>query len=133
MSVEETLGARHYAGALAFDIVETGAERAVARMEVGAEMLNPFGTVHAGALVWLADVTATLCAIGDAEVGDDGRGFPLAVDLHTVLTGNVRQGVVTATAEPVKRGGSLVVIRTTVTDAADRMLIELTSTHVRAR
>ena len=28
-------------------------------MPIKAGMLNPFGTVHAGAMLWLADVTGT--------------------------------------------------------------------------
>ena len=35
-------------------------------MPIGDGMLNPFGTVHAGALLWFADVVATVLAIGDS-------------------------------------------------------------------
>ena len=121
-------------GALAFDIVEAGPDRTVATMPVTPSMLNPFGTVHAGAMIWFADVTATVCAIGDpASVGADGAGFPLAVDLHTVLAGNQRDGVLTATATPVRRGKSLIVIRTDVTGEGGRLLISMTTTHVPAK
>lgn len=133
MSVREKLASRRYAGTVDFTIEEHTEDRVVARMPVTEAMLNPFGTVHAGAMIWFADVTATLCAIGDLEsVGEDGRGFPLAIDLHTVLIGNQRDGELTATARPVRRGKQLVVIRTEVTGKDGRLLIDVTTTHTRA-
>jgi hypothetical protein len=33
-------------------------DQVVGRMPIRDSMKNPFGTVHAGALIWLADVTA---------------------------------------------------------------------------
>ncbi len=134
MSVRARTTARRYEGAIAFDIIEAGADRAVATMPVTESMLNPFGTVHAGALIWFADITATVCALGDpGNVGEDGKGFPLAVDLHTVLISNVKGGAVTATAQPVRRGRQLIVIRTTVTGDDGRVLIDMTTMHVPAR
>jgi len=134
LSIGDKSAATHYAGAIAFDIVEAGPERAVATMPVTASMLNPFGTVHAGAMIWFADVTATVCAIGDpASVGPDGKGFPLAVDLHTVLAANQRDGLLTATSTPVRRGRNLIVIRTEVTGEGGRLLISMTTTHIPAR
>lgn len=133
MSAEDRFSATRFEGGLAFDIVEAGPERAVAKMPVTPAMLNPFGTVHAGAMIWFADVTATVCAIGETEIGPKGEGFPLAVDLHTVLAANQRDGVLTATAMPVRRGRSLIVIRTEVTGEGGRMLISMTTTHVPAR
>ena len=133
MSVAGKLGARRYEGAIDFEIVSSGGDEAVARMPVTERMLNPFGTVHAGAMIWFADIAATVCAIGDpASVGEDGKGFPLAVDLHTVLLGNQSDGELTATARIVRRGGKLVVVRTEVTGAKGRLLIEMTTTHLRA-
>ena len=89
MSFKERVGASAWAGEIAFTIEERTAERVVGRMPVTAAMLNPFGTVHAGAMIWFADVVATQCAVGDFDALDEsGRGFPLAVDLHTVLLAN---------------------------------------------
>ena len=73
-------------------------------------------------------------APGDpATIGPGGAGFPLAVDLHTVLAGNQRDGLLTATARPVRRGKSLVVIRTEVTGEGEKLLISMTTTHIPAR
>lgn len=134
MSFKERVGASAWTGEIAFTIEERTSERVVGRMPVTEAMLNPFGTVHAGAMIWFADVVATQCAVGDFDALDEsGRGFPLAVDLHTVLLANQGDGVLRATATPVRRGGTLSVIRTEVRGRDDRLLIEMTTTHFRAK
>ena len=134
MAFKDKVAARAWAGDIAFTITERTADRVVGEMPVTAGMLNPFGTVHAGAMIWFADVVATQCAVGDFEaLGDNGEGFPLAVDLHTVLMANQGDGVLVATARPVRRGGTLSVIRTEVRGRDDRLLIEMTTTHLRAK
>ena len=121
-----------YQGEIAFSIVEASADRVVARMPVTPGILNPFGTVHAGAMIWLADVTATRLAIGGASIGPEGRGFPLAIDLHAALVGNQRNGELTAEALFVRKGRRVTVVRTRVTGADGKLLLDLTTTHVPA-
>jgi len=134
MSFTERAGARDWRGAIAFSVAARSADRVVGEITVTPDMLNPFGTVHAGAMIWFADVVATQCAIGDFEgLDESGRGFPLAIDLHTVLLANQRDGVLTAVAAPVRRGGTLSVIRTEVRGRDDRLLIEMTTTHLAAK
>ena len=118
-------------GEIEFYIEERGPERVVSRMPIKKGALNPLGLVQAGAMVWLADVTATVLILertGDLDA--EGRGFPLAVNLQTLLLGNQREGELTAEARVVRHGRRLTVIRTTVTGDQGRLLMELTSTHV---
>ena len=132
MSVREKLFQTEYAGALAFRVTEAGPERARGEMPVTESLLNPFGSVHAGAMIWFADVIATLCAVGSPDaVAPDGSGFPLAIDLHGVLLSNTTDGVLVAEAAPVKRGRKLIVMRTRVSHEG-RALMEMTSSHLRA-
>lgn len=132
MSVQEALFAKTYAGSLAFHVTEASAEGARGEMPVSEGCLNPFGTVHAGAMIWFADVIATVCAVGSPDqVGAQGQGFPLAIDMHTVLTGNTRAGVLVAQARPVKRGRKLIVMRTEVSHEGT-LLMTMTSSHLRA-
>ena len=79
-------------------------DRILSRMSGANGVRNTYGTVRAGAMVWLADVTATVLAIGQAEVGEDAKGFPLAVGLHTTLMGNQSAGEILAKATVVRRG-----------------------------
>jgi acyl-coenzyme A thioesterase PaaI-like protein len=46
-------------GEIEFFIKDRRDDCVISAMPVKEGILNPFGTVHAGALVWLADVTAT--------------------------------------------------------------------------
>jgi hypothetical protein len=74
-----------YEGSIAFDIVSRDAESARAVMPVTPGVLNPFGTVHAGAMLWFADVTATTLALEGRELAPGMSGFPLAVNLNAHL------------------------------------------------
>jgi uncharacterized protein (TIGR00369 family) len=123
---------REYSHHIRFEVVERSAEVARGRMPITDAILNPFGTVHAGALLWFADVVATVLAIGDTEIGPDGRGFPLAVTLNAQLLGNRRDGAVTAEARAVRRGKRVIVVRTEVRDEAGALLLDVTTTHIPA-
>jgi len=59
-------------------------------------------------MIWLADVTASALAIGSREIGADGKGFPLAVDLHTTLIGNQRDGEIKAEARFIHKGRRII-------------------------
>ncbi|MBU2547006.1 MAG: PaaI family thioesterase [Proteobacteria bacterium] len=119
-------------GALEFFIEERGPDRVLCRMPVGEGALNPYGLVQAGAMLWLADVTASVLVLESVELGPEGQGFPLAVDLHASLLGNQRGGEVWSEARVVRRGRRVTVIRTRITGRSDRLLAEVTTTHVPA-
>ena len=54
-------------GHIEFTIIEQTAERVVSEMPVTAGIKNPYGTVHAGATLWFADVTATMLVMGKPD------------------------------------------------------------------
>ena len=68
-------------GRIEFTIVEQSPERVVAEMPVQPGILNPFGVIHAGAIIWFADVTATYLALGSTRASEGMTGFPLAISL----------------------------------------------------
>ncbi|WP_216034135.1 hotdog fold thioesterase [Paracoccus marinaquae] len=120
-------------GQIAFDLTgvsETGAE---GEMEIGPGILNPFGTVHAGALIWFADVIATNLVLGGRPVSEGMDSFPVAVTLNAQLLANRREGRLTARSRWVRRGRRVSTVRTEVVDAGGRVLLDLTSTHIDAR
>lgn len=123
----------HYDGRIAFDMEAVEGDEARGVMEIGPGVLNPFGTVHAGALVWFADVCATRLALGGEAVTEGMPSFPVAVTLNAQLLANRREGPLTATARWVKRGRRVSTVRTLVEDAEGRVLLDLTSTHVSAK
>ncbi len=120
-------------GQIEFRITEQSADEVVGKMPVQAGILNPYGTVHAGATLWFADVCATVLAFGGPEVAAGQSGFPLAINLNASLLGNQRAGEFTATACFVKKGKRLSVIRTTVTGDDGRLIAEVTTSHIPAQ
>ena len=119
-------------GEIEFFIKDRRDDCVISAMPVKEGILNPFGTVHAGALVWLADVTATVLALSQVEVGPEGRGFPLAINISTNLLGNQREGEIKAEARFVRQGKRVTIVRTRVTGAQEHLLAEVTTTHIPA-
>jgi 1,4-dihydroxy-2-naphthoyl-CoA hydrolase len=81
-------------------------------------------------MIWLADVTASILALEGRSIGEDGKGFPLAIDIHTNLVGNQRAGDITAEARFLSKGKTVLVIRTRVIGYKNKLLAEVTTTHV---
>jgi uncharacterized protein (TIGR00369 family) len=132
MNIQEHLKSARRSGDFEFFIEERREDRVTSRMPVGKGALNPFGTVQAGAMLWLADVTATVLAIGNSKLGEKGQGFPLAINLNANLLSNQRGGQILAEARFVRKGKRVTVVRTRVTGDDDRLLAEVTTTHVPA-
>ena len=132
MNIQEHLNIAKRTGELEFTIEERREDCVVSRMPVGKGALNPFGTVQAGAILWFADVTATVLAIGTSELGEKGQGFPLAINLNANLLSNQRGGEILAEARFVRQGKRVTVVRTSVTGDGGRLLAEVTTTHVPA-
>ena len=132
MDIQEHLTESRRSGELEFFIEERSDDCVVSRMPVIPGALNPFGTVQAGAMLWMADVTATVLAIGSADLGEKGQGFPLAINVNANLLGNQRGGEILAEARFVRQGKRVTVVRTRVTGEEGRLLAEVTTTHVPA-
>ena len=120
----------HIHGTIAFTITERTADRVVADMPITAGIKNPFGSVHAGAILWFADVAATALVIGAHPMTEGMTGFPLAISLNANLLGNQTEGAFSAVSSFVKRGRTVSVVRTVVRGAADRLIADVTTSHV---
>lgn len=96
------------------------------------ELQQLTGVFHTGAILALADSTATFAAMqvvgNGAEIQADQ--FPLAVQLSASLLRNVGAGVITAHARPIHRGRTMIVMETEVTDDQSRRLCIMTTTHL---
>lgn len=51
-------------GNIEFYVVEQVPERVVSEMPIQPGIKNPYGVVNAGAILWFADVTATILVMG---------------------------------------------------------------------
>ena len=117
-------------GNITFTVTERTADRVVSKMPIGDGIKNPFGLVHAGAILWMADVTATVLAIGPGEASEGMSGFPLAINLNANFLGNQREGSLTAVASFVKRGRTVSVVRTEVYGDKGKLMADVTTSHV---
>jgi 1,4-dihydroxy-2-naphthoyl-CoA hydrolase len=113
------LARRGLAAALGIEIVELSRERVVATMPVDDRTRQPFGLLHGGASIALAETVASL----GATVHIDRERFG-AVGLE--INGNhlraKTDGVVRATAVPVHLGRSTHVWSIEITDEQGRLV-----------
>jgi len=102
-------------------------------MPIHSGIKNPFGVVHAGAILWFADVSATVLAMGSAEASEGMAGFPLAVTLNANFAGNQKEGKLKAVASFVKKGNTVSIVRTIVSGENDRLIADVTTNHIAAK
>ncbi|MDY6832559.1 MAG: hypothetical protein SWC96_12110 [Thermodesulfobacteriota bacterium] len=74
--LQDHINSARRTGKIDFSIEERRADCVISRMPVSSGVLNPYGTVQAGAMIWLADVTASVLALEGRKIEDDGKGFP---------------------------------------------------------
>jgi len=117
-------------GSIEFTVTERTKDRVVSEMPVIAGVRNPFGVVHAGAMLWLADVTATILVMESDQVSEGMKGFPLAISLNANFLSNQKEGSFKAVSTYVKRGRTVSVVRTTVYGEGDKVVSDVTTSHV---
>ncbi|AFZ66015.1 hotdog fold thioesterase [Deinococcus peraridilitoris] len=88
---------------LGIEFVEVSKERVVARMPVVRRVHQPFGLLHGGASVALAETVASVGAW--LNVAERGQGA-VGLEINANHLRGVREGEVTATATPLHRGRS---------------------------
>ncbi len=119
-----------FRGDIAFEAIYVSHDEARGTMAVQPGVLNPYGTVHAGAMIWFADVVATTLALQGKTPAAGMQGFPLAITLSANLLANCREGHLHALAHFVKKGRRVSTVRTVVTSGEGKVLLDLTTTHV---
>src|SRR5215208_8271463 len=114
-------------GSIEFTIVEQKPDQVISEMAIQPGVLNPFGVVHAGAILWFADVTATVLAMGSTQAREGMPGFPLAVNLNANFAGNQKSGKLRAVAAFVKKGKTISIVRTTVFGENDKLIADVST------
>jgi uncharacterized protein (TIGR00369 family) len=120
-------------GSIEFSIVEQTAERVVAEMPIGPGIKNPFGFVHAGAMLWFADVAASILLLGSTHASEGMQGFPLAINLNANFIGNQTEGTFKAVSSIIKRGRTVSIVRTMVYGTGEKLIADVTTNHVLAK
>ena len=122
-----------FEGTIEFSIIERADDRVVSEMPIRTGIKNPFGVVHVGAILWLADVTATVLVMGSGQASEGMKGFPLAITLNANFIANQTDGLFTAVSSFVKRGHTVSIVRTLVYGANERLIADVTINHVLAK
>ena len=106
------------------EFLRAGERHAVARLAFKPGLTQLTGLFHAGAIVALADETATVAAMWETNPTADFKpeSFPLTVQLSVNLIRNTNQGTITAEAHIIHRGRTTMVIEVKVHDEQERLL-----------
>jgi 1,4-dihydroxy-2-naphthoyl-CoA hydrolase len=107
------------ASTLDMDIVEMTKERVVARMPVGPKVHQPFGLLHGGASVALAE---TVASIGGWMNVDREKEGVVGLEINANHLRGKRDGVVTAVATPVHVGRKTHVWEIRISDEQDKLV-----------
>ena len=122
-----------FEGSIRFSILEQSKDRVVGEMPIQAGIKNPYGVVHVGAMLWLADVCATVLVLGSPHATEGQKGFPLGINLNGNFTGNQSEGTLKAVSSFVKKGKTVSIVRTTILGEGDKLIADVTTNHVLAK
>lgn len=91
----------------------------VATMPVDARTHQPYGILHGGASVALAE---TLGSMGASLCLDFSTHYPVGVEINANHLRSIKTGTVTGTATPIHVGRSTQVWKVEITDEQDRLI-----------
>jgi 1,4-dihydroxy-2-naphthoyl-CoA hydrolase len=97
------LGAYTLAEHLGIEWTEVGPDYIKARMPVDHRTKQPYGLLHGGASVALAE---TLGSVGAAKTVDPARYYAVGMEINANHVRSAREGFVTGTARPIHKGGT---------------------------
>ena len=104
---------------LGIEVVELGAERVVCTMPVDRRTHQPFGLLHGGASVALAETVASLGAWMNV---DRERQAAVGIEINANHLRSMRSGTVRAVGTPVHRGRTTHVWANEIRDEAERLV-----------
>jgi uncharacterized protein (TIGR00369 family) len=107
------------AAAIGIEIVSLSPEKVVATMPVDHRTQQPFGLLHGGASAALAETVASLGAYMNV---DQETQAAVGVELNANHLRGKTEGIVTATATPVRRGRTIHVWDIKIEDEESRLV-----------
>ncbi len=104
---------------LAIEFIAAGEDFVSARMPVDARTVQPYGLLHGGASVALAETLGSMAA---ACCVDPARKMVVGLDINANHVRGIRSGYVTGTARPLHLGGSTQVWEIRIVDERDKLV-----------
>ena len=111
-----------FAVLLGMELVSARPEEVVGRLAWREELCTTGGALHGGALMSLADNLGGVCAYLNLPAG----AGTATISSSTNFLRGVREGLVTATARPLRAGRSVIVVQTELHDEAGRLVTQTT-------
>lgn len=103
------------------DVVRADDGRVTVSLDAGDDHLNPFGTVHGGAIATLVDV-----AMGEAVARKDGeKGAPATIEMKVTYLEPASPGPVVAVGVVRRRGKRVTVVEAEVTQGDEVIALAL--------
>jgi len=102
-------------------------ERVVLSLDWAPSLCTANGILHGGVIMALADSAGGASAMLNLPDGATGTA---TIESKTNFLGAVRSGTLTATATPLHRGGTTIVVETSVRDSAGRLIAKVTQTQL---
>lgn len=109
-SLIETLGIK---------IVELSEEKAIATMPVDDRTRQPFGVLHGGASVALAE---TIASIGTYHLLDQKKEYCVGLEINANHIKSKKDGIVKAVATPLHKGRKTMVWEIKIVDEQERLV-----------
>jgi 1,4-dihydroxy-2-naphthoyl-CoA hydrolase len=111
-----------FAATLGMELVSATPEEVVGRLAWREELTTTGGAMHGGALMSLADNLGGVCAFLNLPAG----AGTATISSSTNFMRGVREGIVIATARPLRVGRTVIVVQTDVRDDAGRLAVQTT-------
>jgi uncharacterized protein (TIGR00369 family) len=105
--------------AIGIEIAEVSEDRVVATMPVHGPTKQPFGVLHGGASVVLAETVASL---GTFNLIDEEKELAMGLEINANHVRSKSEGTVTAVGAPLHRGRKIMVWDIRITDEEDKLI-----------
>ena len=103
------------------------ADAVVLSMDWAPALCTSNGILHGGAVMALADSAGAACALLNLPADASGTA---TIESKTNFLGAVKSGTITATAAPLHRGGTTIVVESSVRDSSGRLIAKVTQTQM---
>lgn len=105
--------------ALGIEFIELGPDKVVATMPVNEATRQPFGLLHGGASVALAE---TVASVGTYNLIDPVKQFTVGLEINANHIRGKRDGIVTAVGTPLHKGRTTMVWDIKITDEQGKLI-----------
>ena len=120
--IKEMIAGNVFPNVSGVEVIEDEEGNYLTRVTLTPSHKNPYGSAHGGLIYTMADAAAGFASCTVAEMP-----VTLHSDFHFIK--NVKEGVITAKAEVLQKGGRIVLLRVRVTSDSDVLLGEGTFTY----